>query len=376
MCDQPLHPGQQLRLAVMAALLGMTATAAAQINVYATEFSDVPDQLWSSDRLHTLPIDANRCLGRFSNETVTLTLEELPEHAMVRVAFDLLLIRTWDGNSRRIGPDIWQMETDDGRMWVNHTFANMGEDALADYNGEPTQSFPAVLPGRKAMPASGAASRNAMRYDLSSRYRVAFTFPHTADQITFSFRGRGLQHVDNESWAIDNVRVAVLQPGDVRAASTIQLENLITMLRTREEDPAYWAMLEAVEQGDRFTAQLAIDLDKRLGKISNNAITNKCKAWIRQLDHDAYAKREAATKALAANLAVARGLVEAALENDNTTPEQRLRLQRILSDQPPTQPIDDPNQRLALRLIRTLELIGTADAKDLIAQIKAKQTAP
>jgi len=351
----------------------VTSPALAETPVYSTDFAEGVGEGWSSDRVLKLPRDDNRLLGRFTNDAVTLKLVDLPRHTMVRITFDLYVIRTWAGNSASIGPDRWELRTDDGRVLVNDTFANQSPDG----NSDATQSFPSVLGQAHREPTTGAAASNHVGgYDMISQYAMAFTIPHTADTVAFTFRGRGLQGVNNESWAIDNVRVTALQPGDVRAAWTIQLENLITMLRTREEDTAYWAMLEAVEQGDRFTAQLAIDLDKRMGKISNTAITNKCKAWIRQLDHDAYAKREAATKALAANLAVARGLVEAALENDNTTPEQRLRLQRILSDQPQTQPIDDPNQRLALRLIRTLELIGTADAKDLIDQIKAKQAAP
>jgi hypothetical protein len=38
-------------------------------------------------------------LGEFGSQAITLTLQDLPDHSLVTITFDLYLIRSWDGNT-------------------------------------------------------------------------------------------------------------------------------------------------------------------------------------------------------------------------------------------------------------------------------------
>lgn len=346
-------------------LLSIGGPARAQTEVYATDFNDGVDAHWSHDDTFNFPRAKETCLGRFTNDQVTLKLTDLPDHAFIRVEFDLILIRTWDGNKPKIGPDRWSFKTDDGRAWVDHTFANTNsnEDALA------TQSFPSTLAGEQSPPTTGAiAVNNIGGLDLDSTYRMQFTIPHRKNAITLLFRGHGLQDVNNECWCLNNVRVTVLQAEDIPAAGDKTLAALIGQLREEKPAVAWQAMLDAVAQGDRFTDYVESNLKDEIRLGSNRSKQEQVDRWIEQLDSDSYAKREAATQRLAANLTVARPAIEARLEDNQVTPEQRWRLKRVLTSHE-APPIADPDDRLELRLIRTLKLIGTDKAIKLTKQI-------
>src|SRR5262249_40203650 len=44
------------------------------------------------------PVGDRPFLGQFGNQTVRLSLDDLPSHSHLRVAFDLFTIGSWDGN--------------------------------------------------------------------------------------------------------------------------------------------------------------------------------------------------------------------------------------------------------------------------------------
>lgn len=52
---------------------------------------------WSQTNKPTSP-SGQTFLGEFGNQSVTLTLNNLPSHGQLTVDFDLYLLRSWDGN--------------------------------------------------------------------------------------------------------------------------------------------------------------------------------------------------------------------------------------------------------------------------------------
>jgi len=176
-----------------------------------------PDQ-WSDSPI-TQPACGSSFLGEFGNDTVTLTLSDLPQHTEVIVEFDLLLIRSWDGNLKgnswipsdmdeaspletaEIGPDQWNLRVA-GQQQINTTFSNWD---LVGFK----QAYPGNYPGGDYQARTGAIANNSLCYEQDSTYRLAFTVAHSGSDLTVDFSALGLQGIENESWGLDNVRVTV-----------------------------------------------------------------------------------------------------------------------------------------------------------------------
>lgn len=189
--------------------------------VYSEDFDDVVGGEWpQAAKVATAP-NGQRFLGEFGNETVTLNLGRLPAHSQVTVAFDLFIIRSWDGNQvevpvgaaayrellpddvTAVGPDRWRLQAD-GQMVIDTTFANIP--------GFP-QSYPDNYPADHPT-QTGAVALNSLGYRfnenvLDATYRVERTFAHTGGNLILEFTGLRLQGLHDESWGLDNVTVTV-----------------------------------------------------------------------------------------------------------------------------------------------------------------------
>ena len=122
-----------------------------------------------------------------------------------------------DGNDSRnsYGPDIWRLQLVDGPTILQTTFKN----ALPDSNAKvKMQAFPGEYPGDHHECGSGAIETNSLGYThsyygtnipLDAVYRLQFTFAHTGRAVLLLFSGINLQALDDESWGIANVRIAV-----------------------------------------------------------------------------------------------------------------------------------------------------------------------
>jgi hypothetical protein len=64
--------------------------------VYAHAIETPVGAEWSPTTAGTTP-NGRKFLGQFGNETVSLTLTDLPLHGALRVSFDLFIIQSWDG---------------------------------------------------------------------------------------------------------------------------------------------------------------------------------------------------------------------------------------------------------------------------------------
>jgi len=138
------------------------------------------------------------------DETVTLTLRDLKPHTFMTVAFDLYILKSWDGNNPTYGPDRWSLRVQGGPTLLDSTFSKNPKTG-ADLS---LQNYPVANSPQQ----SGAASVNTLGYTFygNSIYHVSFNLPHTSDTLILNFssslfEGKG---TDDESWGLDNVRVS------------------------------------------------------------------------------------------------------------------------------------------------------------------------
>jgi hypothetical protein len=160
--------------------------------VYATDFEAGVDAAWSTATLSSNAAFSS-FLGRFGNQGVTLTLANLPSHEFVRLNFDLYIIDSWDG-----GSDTFGLSGDLTRAWSFRDYAGTQGDS---YPGEPDVYAP--------LDFTASFSDSIYRDLRDNDLRHGFVFAHTGDTLTVTFYGQNLQELSDESWGIDNVRVAV-----------------------------------------------------------------------------------------------------------------------------------------------------------------------
>lgn len=183
-----------------------------QYQQYFNDFETSAGPEWSSQTRSTTPTGARTFLGRLSNGTVSLTLNNLPTHSQVSITFDLFCIRSLDGNGPAGGgPDNWQIA-------IAGQPSPLFKTNFANYYGQ-AQAFPDAYGVGSYPGQTGADEINTLGYNwddgkpMNSVYyfRGARTFvvPHTASSITINFTSFQTESVDNESFGLDNVGVTL-----------------------------------------------------------------------------------------------------------------------------------------------------------------------
>ncbi len=136
---------------------------------------------------------------------VKLTLDHLPPHASATLSFDLLILKSWDGNSPQYGPDRFQLRVAGGATLLDTSFSNNKKTATeGSFQDYPT-------PGSAPQTGAAAVDRLGYRFFGDSIYPLRFTFPHAAETLVLEFtsdmyEGKG---TEDESWGLDNLRVSV-----------------------------------------------------------------------------------------------------------------------------------------------------------------------
>src|SRR5262249_11868351 len=114
-------------------------------------------------------------------QTIRLELNDLAPHTEATVAFDLLILKSWDGNSPQYRPDRFSLKVEGGRTLVDTTFSNnpkvATDGSFQDY------------PRPRSKPHEGAASVDTLGYRFfgDSVYHLSFTFPHKAPTLVLEF---------------------------------------------------------------------------------------------------------------------------------------------------------------------------------------------
>ena len=202
--------------AVMALALA-SGTAKAQTTVFTTDFNaGAPVQFSGITTTESVQQYAglgpvgNQFGGLFLRNTTvspvqatTLTLTGLQAHTSVNVNFLLAIIDSWDGINGGASPDIFNVTVGDGVI-TNTVFTQ----AFANASGTQTYVPPAgvdLAPSRPNLGFSGFGDEGYNMYLEPSLNNIA----HTSSTLTVSWfaSGTGYQGGDDESWAIDNVRI-------------------------------------------------------------------------------------------------------------------------------------------------------------------------
>jgi len=176
---------------------------------YFTDFEGAIGNEWSTNKTEVTPKGSRRFLGQFANDTVSLSLSNLPPHTNVTVSFDLFIIQTWNGNGKagEPGPDCWTLSVTGGPVLLYTTFCG--------YSGGANQAFPDSYPAGDYPGLTGADETNTLGYvwggvPVDSVYRhLTYSFPHTNSSVQVVFAGSNLQGIGDESWGLDNVELTL-----------------------------------------------------------------------------------------------------------------------------------------------------------------------
>lgn len=90
------------------------------------------------------------------DQTISLSLSNLPRHSSLQVAFDLYVLKSWDGNSPRYGRDRFIFKVADGPTLLETTFSNNPKTS--------TEASFQDFPKTNSLPWSGASSTNTLGY--------------------------------------------------------------------------------------------------------------------------------------------------------------------------------------------------------------------
>ena len=182
-----------------------------------------PGEAWTTSQLGAsfadiavgaAPTGGTRFLGAFGTQEVRLSLPKLPPHTRVTVSVTLHVLGTWDGNLPSTGPDVWEAGIVNGPTLLRTTFSNTHANEMA----APIQSFPGWFPGEVHPARTGAVANDTLHIAQTPQdfagardatYKLVWTFTHRADYLVLRFAARGLESLENESWALGRVAVRV-----------------------------------------------------------------------------------------------------------------------------------------------------------------------
>jgi len=155
-------------------------------------------------------------LGNYNKGGFSLSLEDLPQHDLLAISFDLYVHDSWDGNAALPdGPDRWYMELDEKKI-IDVTFSN--NQCVSTYCL--LQSYPDPFPTFND-PRTGSVGALAGLCHWSgqstgtSRYQITRTIAHSGSRATFRFRDQLVQTNAgppkcDESWSMGMLEVTAL----------------------------------------------------------------------------------------------------------------------------------------------------------------------
>lgn len=162
--------------------------------------------------------NSSKVLGRYNNGDFILSLNNLPQHDLIIVSFDLYIHDNWRGELLPDGPAIWQMRIDGG-PYINTTFSNL---ACPVGNICPPQSYPDNYPNNNHNPRSGAYRTDlpgvcSMKSESNgtTMYKITKTFKHTGKTLSLECLDK-LDQKDypdpkcEKSWSVDNIDIKAI----------------------------------------------------------------------------------------------------------------------------------------------------------------------
>ena len=138
-----------------------------------------------------------------TGNTVTLTVN-LPAHSAISISFLFAAIDSLDGSGVFPAGDYFRIDLD-GTQIFRESFANATPDQIQSYTPPPGVE----LARRVDLGFQGPGGYYTdSAYDMGADPQFG-NIPHTAPTatITFTLEGVGVQSLDDESWAVDNLRI-------------------------------------------------------------------------------------------------------------------------------------------------------------------------
>ena len=198
--------------------LGAAALAHAETQVFVTDFdTTIPVEISAGTATLTgvqgysgLGPAGNQFGGTFlrsaTGNIVTLTLTGLPEHSAINLDFLFAAIDSLDGTGTFPSGDFFNV-TLDGVSVFRESFANALPSQIQSYVPPPDVE----LARHADLGFSGPGSfYTDSAYNLGAD-PVFHNLAHSGTQATFTFQieGVGIQDLNDESWAMDNLRISV-----------------------------------------------------------------------------------------------------------------------------------------------------------------------
>lgn len=218
-------------LIISTAMLATTSFA-----TYTNDFEGPVGTEWSNTTTSTF--NGTTILGRFGNESVTLTLGGYSVGDVVTIGFDVYALDSWDGNGTTYGPDHFTFDMNGNNM-LNTTFSNV------DGSG---QSFPDAFGSGNHPERDGADNYDFSHggtlpdgyfgnslYVFGGAINGAFTTVATGSTMTFTFGASNLQGIGDESWAIDNVNVNLGSPVPEPCSMVVLAAGILGLARRRRK---------------------------------------------------------------------------------------------------------------------------------------------
>lgn len=203
------------------------AALAASVTVFETDFdSTLPAEISPGTAILTgvqgyagLGPTGNQFGGNFlrsaTGNTVTLQLNNLPAHDTITLEFLFAAIDSLDGTGTSPAGDYFRVVFD-GTILFSESFANALPSQIQSYVPPPGVE----LARRVDLGFQGPGSfYTDSAYNLGADPRFA-NFAHTGSAATIQFFifGEGNQSLEDESWAMDNLRVGVTTAVPIPAA--------------------------------------------------------------------------------------------------------------------------------------------------------------
>jgi hypothetical protein len=219
-----------LRLPILATLIApMLPMLAAQTVVFSDDFNgSLPAQV-SPGTAQLVGVQGYAGLGPTGNQfggaflrsatgnPVTITLTGLPPHNAIEVAFLFAAIDSLDGTGAFPSGDFFAIEIDNN-LFFRESFANALPSQVQSYPAPPGVTLARMVDLGFTGPG-GNYTDSAYWLGGDPQFQ---TIGHTADTLTIRLQveGPGIQPLNDESWAIDNLTIRTLtvgNPGSITA---------------------------------------------------------------------------------------------------------------------------------------------------------------
>lgn len=163
------------------------------------------------DSIKITEFNKSKVFGRFNNNAVVFTYNQLPAHNVIRIEFDLYMHDDWKGNFIAPGnnvPDLWQLKIDNNPILVT-SFSNGNND-----QSFPNSYFPTVF-NNKAFSNSWAVypgiCSKAGQSNGTSFYKIEHITTHQGPiELYFQDVNVTASNLCIKSWSIDNLKLTTM----------------------------------------------------------------------------------------------------------------------------------------------------------------------